>query len=114
MGVVTSYRREHFEIIHSETGLLQFFDFVFTREDYTKSKPDPDPFLTAVIQSRLQPAECIIVEDLERGLAAAMSAGIRCLVAPNALTRGNNFSGAYRVLESVNGVAGEVFQLLGK
>ncbi|MEE4264261.1 MAG: HAD family phosphatase [Desulfobacteraceae bacterium] len=114
MGVVTSSRREHFEIIHSGTGLLHFFDFVLTREDYRKSKPNPDPFLTAVIQNGLQPKHCIVVEDSERGLAAARAAGIRCIVVPNALTRSSKFSGAYRVFESVSDVAGEVFQLLSR
>jgi beta-phosphoglucomutase-like phosphatase (HAD superfamily) len=93
---------------------LHFFDFVLTREDYKKSKPNPDPFLTAVIQNGLQPKHCIIVEDSERGLTAARAAGIRCIVVPNALTRSRKFSGAYRVLESVSDVAGEVFQLLSR
>jgi len=112
MGVVTSSRREHFEIIHSGTGLLHFFNFVLTREDYGKPKPNPDPFQAAIIRKGLQPEHCIIVEDSERGLAAAKAAGIRCIVVPNALTLGNDFSGAYRVLESVSEVAGEVLELL--
>jgi HAD superfamily hydrolase (TIGR01509 family) len=114
MGVVTSSRREHFEIIHSGTGLLHFFDFVLTREDYGKPKPNPEPFLTAIIRNRLQPKHCIIVEDSERGLPAAKAAGIRCMVVPNRLTRDGNFSGAYRVLENVREVTGEVFQLLSR
>ncbi|MGD8763687.1 MAG: HAD-IA family hydrolase, partial [Desulfobacteraceae bacterium] len=114
MGVVTSSRREHFEIIHSGTGLLCYFDLVLTREDYGKSKPNPDPFLTAVIRYGLQPEHCIIVEDSKRGLAAAKAAGIRCIVVPNALTQGSNFSGAYRVVKSVNEVTEEVFQLLSR
>jgi HAD superfamily hydrolase (TIGR01509 family) len=112
MGVVTSSRREHFEIIHTTTGLLRYFDFVLTREDYTRSKPDPDPFLTAMKRNELKPEDCIIVEDSERGLAAARAAGIRCIVVPNILTRGSNFSGAYRVFDSTQEVAAEVLRLL--
>lgn len=93
MGVVTSSRREHFEIIHTTTGLLHYFDFVLTREDYRKSKPNPDPFITAIKGNGLKREHCIIVEDSERGLAAAKAAGIRCIVVPNILTRGSNFSG---------------------
>jgi len=112
MGVVTNSRREHFELIHTTTGLLQYFDFVLTREDYGKSKPNPDPFLTAIIRNGLQPEHCIIVEDSERGLAAAKAAGIRCIVVPNRLTRNGNFSGAYRVLSSAKEVVAEVLKLL--
>jgi HAD superfamily hydrolase (TIGR01509 family) len=112
MGIVTSSRMEHFEIIHAGTGLLHFFDFVLTREDYGKSKPNPDPFLTAIFRNRLRPEHCIIVEDSERGLAAAKAVGIRCIVIPNRLTRSGNFSGAYRVLNSAREVTSEVLNLL--
>jgi HAD superfamily hydrolase (TIGR01509 family) len=70
MGVVTSSRREHFGIIHIATGLLPYFDFILTRKDYGKSKPNPDPFLTAMRKNGLKPEDCIVVEDSERGLTA--------------------------------------------
>jgi len=112
MGVVTSSRKEHFDNIHASTGLLRYFNFVLTREDYEKSKPNPDPFLTAMRQNGLRPEHCIIVEDSERGLAAAKAAGIRCIVVPTRLTRGSDFQGAYRVLDSVQQVPYEVLQLM--
>ena len=112
MGVVTNSRREHFEIIHTSTGLLHYFDFVLTCEDYKKSKPDPEPFLTAIKRTGLKREHCIIVEDSERGLDAAKAAGIRCIVVPNNLTRDNNFSGAYRVLDSIHQLPCEVLHLL--
>ena len=37
MGVVTSSRREHFEIAHANSGLLPFFDFVIAREHHAQS-----------------------------------------------------------------------------
>jgi HAD superfamily hydrolase (TIGR01509 family) len=114
MGVVTNSRREHFEIIHTSTGLLHYFDFVLTCEDYKKSKPDPEPFLTAIKRTglKLKREHCIIVEDSERGLDAAKAAGIRCIVVPHNLTQDSNFSGAYRVLDSIREVVPAVLQLL--
>jgi len=80
MGVVTSSRRQHFEIAHTRTGLTKYLDFVLTLEDYRHSKPNPDPYLTAIARYRLQPDQCIVVEDSERGLAAATGAGLECLI----------------------------------
>jgi HAD superfamily hydrolase (TIGR01509 family) len=111
MGVVTSSRREHFEIIHAATGLLPYFDFVLTRENYLKTKPDPEPYLTAIKRSGVNRNSCIIVEDSERGLAAAKAAGIRCVVVPHALTKDSNFSGAWKILDSVERVAAIVSAL---
>jgi|GEM_PF-75247 len=105
MAIVTSCRREHFDLIHRSTGLLKFFDFILTREDYTHSKPHPEPYLAALARSGLSPGECLVVEDTERGLLSATGAGIRCLVVPGELTRENDFSAADRVLQDIREVA---------
>jgi HAD superfamily hydrolase (TIGR01509 family) len=101
LGIVTSSRYDHFARIHQTTGLLPYFHFVLTASDYTHSKPHPEPYLLAVERSGFRPEECLVIEDSERGLTAAMAAGLRCIVVPNAFTRGSNFAGAYKVLESL-------------
>ena len=113
MAIVTSSRRVHFDAMHIRTGLIPYFDFVLAREDYTLSKPDPEPYLTAMKKSGFGPEECLVVEDSPRGLASALAAGIRCLVVPNALTRGNPFTGAWRILENCSQVPAEVRRLDG-
>ena len=101
MGVVTSSRKDHFDLIHQKTGLLKYFDFVLTSEDFARVKPDPEPYLKAIERSGFAPERCLAVEDSERGLAAAKAAGIRCIVVPTPLTRKSSFEGAHRVLGSV-------------
>jgi len=101
MGIVTSSERMHFDLVHRSTGLMKYFDFVLLSGDYPRSKPHPDPYQVAVARSGLDPDECLVVEDSARGLAAANAAGLRCVIVPSELTRGSDFSGAYRVLESV-------------
>ena len=102
MGVVTSSRKDHFDLIHRTTGLLGYFDFVLTADDFRRVKPDPEPYLLAVAKSGIDPAACIAIEDSERGLQSARSAGISCMVVPNALTRGGRFAGAHRILDSIS------------
>ncbi|NTV59425.1 MAG: HAD family phosphatase [Deltaproteobacteria bacterium] len=114
MGVVTGSRREHFEIIHQHSELLHYFDLVLTREDYRRSKPDPDPYLTAIKTYGIEREHCLVVEDSERGLAAARTAGIRCIVVPNPLTKKGDFSGAYRVFQTIREVGEEALNLLGQ
>lgn len=101
MGVVTSSRKDHFDLIHQSTGLLKYFDFVLTADDYAHTKPNPDPYLRAVDKSGVSREACVAVEDSERGLESATQAGIRCIVIPSALTRGGRFVGAHHVLGSV-------------
>jgi HAD superfamily hydrolase (TIGR01509 family) len=104
MAVVTSCRREHFDLIHRASGLLEYFDFVLTPGDYARTKPAPDPYARAVERSGVAPEACIAIEDSERGLTSATRAGIRCIVVPSGFTRGGRFAGAHRVLSSVNDI----------
>lgn len=101
MGVVTSSRRDHFEIIHRETGLLEYFDFVVTADDCARTKPCPDPYVRALEVSGVSRESCLAVEDSERGLEAATAAGVRCAIVPSRLTGAQTFQGAVARLDSV-------------
>jgi len=58
MGVVTSSRRDHFEIIHATSNLLPYFDFVLTREQYVNAKPDPEPYLAGIAKTGFAAMPC--------------------------------------------------------
>ncbi len=85
MAIVTSCKREHFELIHRRSGLLGYFDFILTREDYRQPKPHPEAYLAALARSGRAPQACLAVEDSERGVRAAVAAGLCCLALPGEL-----------------------------
>lgn len=109
MAVVTSSRRQHFDVAHANLGLTRYFEFVLAREDYGKAKPSAEPYLLALQRLGMKAESSIAVEDSERGLAAARAAGLRCLVIPNDLTRNSSFHGATRILSG----AAAVLDMLG-
>ena len=111
MGIVTGSLRDHFDIVHAQTNLLPFFDFVLAREDYREAKPHPDAYLTAMRLHGLQPDDCVVVEDSERGCVAAAAAGLRVLAVPNELSKYGDFSSAYQILNSVRDVVDEIEKL---
>ena len=111
MGIVTGSLRDHFDIVHAQTNLLPFFDFVLAREDYEEAKPHPDAYLTAMRLHGLQPDDCVVIEDSERGCIAAAAAGLRVLAVPNALSKYGDFSSAYKILNSVRDVVNEIEKL---
>jgi HAD superfamily hydrolase (TIGR01509 family) len=100
MAIVTSSRRDHFEVIHRQTELLPFFEFALMDGDYDRHKPHPDPYLRAAERLGLDPGECLVVEDSERGLEAATRAGMLCIMIPNALARDADCGAAHAVVES--------------
>lgn len=105
MGVVTSSLAEAFKTSHDRTGLLPYFDFVVTREDYRNSKPAPDPYLAGIARTGFGASQCIAIEDSPRGLAAAKAAGVDCITIPTQLTMHADFSGAKHRLKSITQLA---------
>jgi len=105
MAIVTSSRRDHFELIHAGTDLLHLFSFILCREDYREAKPDPEPYLLALQRSGADVRNCLVIEDSVRGLAAAKAAGLTCWVIPSAQTQVQDFSAADRILSGVTEVA---------
>ncbi len=112
MGIVTSSRKDHFDLIHASTRLMRFMEFALTREDYDRTKPHPDPYRAALEHCRLEPGDCIVVEDSERGLAAARQAGIDCIIVPNDLTRDACFDGARAVVGNLYEARAEIEEFL--
>jgi len=104
MAIVTSSRPENLHAAHRHHGIDRYFDLVVASGDYARSKPYPDPYLEAAARLGVAPADCLVVEDSERGLMAALAAGMECWVIPNALTRLGDFTRAHRVLQDVREV----------
>jgi beta-phosphoglucomutase len=62
--------------------LTSYFRAIVAAEDSTASKPAPEPYRRAVTllagsADRLQPAECVAIEDSPWGLQSARAAGLR-------------------------------------
>jgi HAD superfamily hydrolase (TIGR01509 family) len=112
MAIVTSSKRAHFETIHERTGLPAHFELVLAREDYAVSKPDPEPYLTAVARLGLSAADCLVIEDSARGLTAAKAAGLACWVIPSALTRASDFAQADRRFDELSALRGALLSVL--
>lgn len=106
MAIVTSCRREHFAVMHRDSGLLGYFDFVLVREDYRQSKPDPEPYLLALARSGAEPERCLVVEDSPRGAQAAARAGLDCVVIPGAMNAGGDFRSVRWRIEHLSEIEG--------
>lgn len=62
------------------SGLLSFFgDNIFSSYEIGSWKPDPGLFLHAAKIMGFAPARCVVVEDSEVGVQAAIAAGMRSL-----------------------------------
>jgi len=66
-------------VILEHIGLADFFDGVADGNQITHSKPDPEVFLLATRLIGLKPEECLVVEDADAGVEAALAGGMQVL-----------------------------------
>jgi beta-phosphoglucomutase len=59
--------------------IADVFDAVVDGTMITHTKPDPEIFLLAAKKLQLSPDECIVIEDAEAGVEAALAAGMKCV-----------------------------------
>ncbi len=59
--------------------LENLFSIIVTPEDVPHGKPAPDIFLKAAERMGINPEECVVFEDAEPGMRAAIAAGMTCV-----------------------------------
>ena len=59
-------------------GITDLIEAAATSEDCENGKPEPDVFLHAARLLRVDPKECLVIEDAGNGLLAARRAGMAC------------------------------------
>ncbi|MET7710680.1 HAD-IA family hydrolase [Micromonospora sp. NPDC005413] len=93
-----AHRRVPFAVVSGSTrasvtasldtlGLLDRFDVLVCADDYTRAKPDPEPFLLAAEHLGVPPGSCLVFEDTDLGIQAATAAGMASVRVPQQRTR---------------------------
>jgi HAD superfamily hydrolase (TIGR01509 family) len=77
LAVCTGSRRAEAELQLRAAGLYELFGAVITRDEVTRIKPDPEPYLRACAAVGREPGACVAVEDTPTGIRSALAAGMR-------------------------------------
>jgi HAD superfamily hydrolase (TIGR01509 family) len=81
-ALVTSTPRRIVE--HALAGIgREFFTLTVAGDEVTRTKPAPDPYLTAARLLEVDPARCVVLEDSPTGIAAAEAAGCVAVAVPS-------------------------------
>ena len=62
-------------LIVEKLGIGKFFDAIVDGNQISHSKPDPEVFLLAAEKLHQKPSDCLVVEDAEAGVKAALNGG---------------------------------------
>lgn len=74
-------------------------DVFLAGDDVMTKKPNPEIYETAAKRLGVAPESCLVVEDSTLGVAAAVGAGMRCVVTYTPSTKSQAFADAERVVE---------------
>lgn len=77
MGLASSSKNAHAVI--NLLNIENEFDAIVDGTMIIHSKPDPEIFLLTASKLGVVPAECVVFEDAEAGVEAALAAGMKCV-----------------------------------
>jgi HAD superfamily hydrolase (TIGR01509 family) len=83
LAVCSNSIRNSIEVMMEKSGLLKYLNFIISNQDVKNGKPDPEMYNLAIKKLGLEPSECLIVEDNENGVKAALASGANLLKVDN-------------------------------
>ena len=75
LALASNSIRKTIELMMEKADLLQYMEFILSNQDVVKAKPDPEIYQTAISRLGLKPEECLIAEDNQNGIQAALASG---------------------------------------
>jgi HAD superfamily hydrolase (TIGR01509 family) len=86
-AVVSGSTRESVDASLHAVKLHDRFQAFVCAGDYVHSKPHPEPFLMAAEKLGVDPGSCLVFEDTDMGIQAAVAAGMASVKVPHPSTR---------------------------
>jgi len=75
LAVCSNSVRKSIVTMMSLSSLADYLDLIISNQDVSNGKPDPEMYLKAMSSLNVMPHECLILEDNEHGIEAAISSG---------------------------------------
>lgn len=75
LALASNSVRKSIDLMMEKADLNQYLDFKLSNQDVTKAKPDPEIYHTAISRFGFCPEECLICEDNQNGIRAALASG---------------------------------------
>ena len=75
LALASNSIRHTIELMIDKAGLTEYMEFMLSNQDVIKAKPNPEIYNTAIKRLGLKPEECLICEDNQNGIQAALASG---------------------------------------
>jgi len=102
LAIASGSWKHDIQAILKNENALPLFPAIFGKGEAIKEKPYPDIFLNAARFLKCPPENCVVIEDALKGLTAAHSANIPCIIIRNPLNQTIDFENADVVLPNLD------------
>lgn len=80
MAVCSNSIRNTIDVMMKKAALEDYLEFYISNQDVKNSKPDPEMYNKAIQRMKLNPQECMVIEDNENGIKAAQASGAHVMI----------------------------------
>lgn len=101
MWVASSSTRIIIEKVVQKLDIQEYFTGIVSGDDVKRSKPAPDIFLLVAEKAGEHPANCLVIEDSENGIQAALAAGMKVIGLLNPNSGKMDLSAADMIIENL-------------
>ncbi len=104
LAVASSSSKKLIEIILEKLMLKKYFKIYVSGNEVENGKPAPDIFLYTANLMKVNPQECLVIEDSTNGVKSAKSAKMKCIGFQNFNSGNQNLSDADMIISTFSGL----------
>lgn len=104
LAVASNAIRDSVEVMMKKANLDTYLDVMLSTADVSRAKPNPEIYIKAIERLKVDPNECLVVEDNKNGIKAAIDSGAHVLVVKGVdAVNLENISSRIREIETYQG-----------
>jgi HAD superfamily hydrolase (TIGR01509 family) len=111
MAIGSAAMKLNVDFVVDNLNIRHYFDAIISGDDVVKSKPDAETYLKCADALNIQPQQCLVFEDVPKGVESAANAGMITAVITGLHNREEfaDFDNVVRFLKNYTGLSVEDF-----
>jgi len=102
LAICSGAARDEIEPVVEAAGIAECFQTIVTSDDVVHGKPDPEGYVKALALLGVDPADAVVFEDTEAGIASARAAGVGRVLAVRTTLDAHRLGGADELLDRID------------
>lgn len=104
-AIASSSNPEYIRAVIDKLYIAGFFDTVVSGEQVPRGKPMPDIFVKTAELLDVQPGDCVVIEDSDHGVRAAVAAGMKVIGFRNPHSGSQLLAQAHYTVDSISDIS---------